>query len=207
MEGSSPLKIEVAGRKVRGLRAFGPSPGLLLFPAGWHPEEVYLTLAQKLWLENWSVFWTFERFTGHENLLFEFLWSLLEETSPRPILWVWGEGPGIVPALKLALEFPQISGVILDTFLAEQREEIKGYLSQLRKPHLILHPQEDPSLTFTEAEKMFMLSPAHAKKFLLVPGARAGETLVKGGDLYIHTLLDFIHPRIRRWKRVKKTSH
>jgi len=211
MEG--PTHIEELGLEkgltIRIYFSLKMAPPLLLLPSGDNEPALYESLAQKFWLENFTVC-LFPPEGEWEDLRagFEALKALLRDRGRLLNFWIWGQGEGALWALRLAYKFPSdIAGLVLDSLRSEDRTEVAEYLKTLRKPHLILHPQLDPAFPFTEAERMFTLSPAHAKKFLLMPGIKRGETLVKGGDLYIQTVTEFINPRVGRWARASKARH
>ncbi len=210
MEGSSHIEEKGLGPlKLRFYSPVEPSPPLILLPSGESDPELYEALAEKLYLERFTAV-LFPWATSWEAVKEAFiaLRNLLRQKGRLSSLWIWGEGQGALWALRLSQSFSsEVSGLILDSFRWSDREEIMSLLRELRKPHLILHPQRDPSFPFTEAERIFILSPAHAKKLLLMPGMNRGETLRKGGDLYVQTLTEFINPRIGRWWRERKTRH
>jgi len=206
MEGSPHLEFfEKGDFRLCIFRTPAEAPFLLLIPDREAPQEVVEALAQKLFLEEFQVALatspeSYEAFRrGFEEFLARW---------PTPRLWIWGEGQGALFGLKLALDFPvEVQGLILDGFRAGDRKEVAALLSRLRKPHLILHPQLEETLPFTEVERLFILSPAHAKKLLLVPGMRRGEVLRRQPDLYAETIAEFINPRSGRWSRKPRSSH
>ncbi|MBX6422467.1 alpha/beta hydrolase [Thermosulfurimonas sp. F29] len=206
MEGSSHIELfEKAGFRLRILCPAKVAPFLLLIPGGESSPEVIEILAQKLFLEDFQVAlatWL-EDYEKFRNGLREFL-----KKRNFTEIWIWGEGRGALFGLRLALDLPgEVRGLILDGFQPEDREEIAALLPGLHKPHLILHPQLDEKLPFTEVERLFILSPAHAKKLLLVPGMRRGEVLRREADLYVRTIAEFINPRTGRWPRKFGCSH
>ena len=211
MEGPTHIE-ELALNKGLRLKVYLTSevtPSLWLLPSEETESGLYESLARKFWLENFTVF-LFPPEGQWEDLRdgFEASKSFLKARGRFLSFWIWGEGRGVLWALRLAHEFSSdVAGLILDSLRPEDKAEAAEYLKNLRKPHLVLHPQLDPRFPFTEAERMFILSPAHGKKLLLMPGMRRGETLVKGGDLYIRTIIEFINPRVGRWARAQKTLH
>ncbi|QJA05905.1 aminopeptidase [Thermosulfurimonas marina] len=204
MAGSASIeRLEAGGIFFKVFFPPRPSPGLLLLPES--RSSTVESLAEKLLLEEFSVVLP-ESFPGYTEILtaFEDLRSNSPVKSRVLQWWVWGEGRGGLWALRLSRDLgAEIRGLILDSLRAEDREEASGLLSALRKPHLLFHPQLEDSFPFPEAERMFTLSPAHAKKLLLLPGMRRGEVLLKSPDLYVQTIAEFVNPRAGRWRRKK----
>lgn len=210
MEGPTHIEeLALNGLTIRIYLTLEVAPPLLLLPSGENNFALYESLAKKFWLENFTVF-LFPPEGEWEDLRIGFkkLKNFLKDRGRLLSFWVWGEGKGTLWALKLAHNFStDIAGLVLDSLRPEDKTEAAEYLKSLRKPYLMLHPQLDSTFPFTEAERMFILSPAHAKKLLLMPGMQRGETIVKGGDLYIQTITEFINPRVGRWARERKTHH
>ena len=205
MAGSAHIgRVSAGGLAFQTYLPAGPAPGLLLLPEVL--SSVVETLAEKLLLEEFAVFLPATLPSYAE------LFEAFEELRANPTIksqvlqwWIWGEGRGGLWALRLSKSLTsEVRGLILDSLRAEDREEAASLLSELRKPHLLFHPQLEEAFPFPEAERMFTLSPAHAKKLLLLPGMKRGEVLLKSADLYVQTLAEFINPRAGRWRRQKK---
>ncbi len=182
------------------------NPPLLLLPSWRADESVYQELFWRLYLEEFVPI-LFVRPRDWDDVLkgFSRVREFFSEGLRRFGVWVWGEGKGALWAFRLAKEFlGDVKGVVVDSALSEDKRDIEDLLRDLRKPHLIFHPQFDSEFPFSEMERMFAMCPAHAKKLLLVPGARGGDVVLKGGDLYVRTIAEFINPRIGRWKTGKK---
>jgi Hydrolases of the alpha/beta superfamily len=62
------------------------------------------------------------------------------------------------------------------------------------KPLLIIHAQFDHIIDFSQGEVLYNLCPSADKDLLMIPGANHNDIFIKGFDMYLNSLKNFLLP-------------
>ncbi|WP_321495467.1 alpha/beta hydrolase [uncultured Desulfobacter sp.] len=63
------------------------------------------------------------------------------------------------------------------------------------KPLLIIHALFDHIISFSQGEALYNLCPCADKKLLMIPGANHNDIFIKGFDMYLNSLKNFLMPQ------------
>ena len=63
------------------------------------------------------------------------------------------------------------------------------------KPLLIIHAQFDHIIDFSEGEALYNLCSSTDKDLLMIPGANHNDIFIKGFDMYLNSLKNFLIPQ------------
>jgi uncharacterized protein len=145
----------------------------------------------------------------------QIVWDFLTKTqniNPLNIL-VYGHSLGGAIAIELAVNNPQVSGLILQSSFTNLQEVLKNYtrfkffplqfllkykfnvinkIASLQIPLLFIHGKKDQSVPYSMSEKLFTHSATSFKKLVLIPQADHSDMLKVDPKLYKKAIKNII---------------
>lgn len=150
------------------------------------------------------------------HTILDFVINALEHRNFTGSLTVMGRSLGSASALELAATHQHsIDRLIIESGFAHAApllktlgldpdmigfQEAQGFgnadkIRHWNKPLLIIHAQFDHIIDFSQGEALHNLCPSGDKTLLMIPGANHNDIFIKGFDMYLNSLKNFLIPQ------------
>jgi len=150
------------------------------------------------------------------HTILDFVDNELKNRNFTGSLTVMGRSLGSAPALELAAtRQDSIDKLIIESGFAHAApllktlgldpvrigfQEAQGFgnvdkIKHWNKPLLIIHAQFDHIIDFSQGEALYSLCPSADKDLLMIPGANHNDIFIKGFDMYLNSLKNFLIPQ------------